>query len=190
MTVALLSCGASQAAVGVPENIVLYRVDDSGPFPTTQVFVRERTSASSFDFTGNFLSTAGGTPNDLLNVADINGDGTDDLMVVQDVSGSTEWPWLTIGTLTTPGDPPTLGSFGAGSLPQRVNGSVAEPDDEFVITRRDFDGDGLADTAVLLDGSVNFEADVLAWQFHGTFNDESRDRSIRRGHTLSSSLGR
>ncbi len=174
-TALLLICAPhAEAAVGVPENIVLYRdFDPNLGFP--QIFAQKRFSAANFETSGDpgvdFLqSTGAGAIGDLLNIGDVNGDSQDDLMVVQDVTGF-GFHWLTIAGFGIPGDPPVLTGPAANNASRASGDTSTNPIvDSTVITRRDFDGDGLADTAFILDGNPNFGSDVLQWSFIGSFD--------------------
>ena len=189
IAVALAMCGVvaleAAAAVGVPENIVLYRVDESAPIQAN-LFIQKRTNSSNFtptaDFSTQFVNAPAADPSDIIQWGDVNGDGLDDTLVVRDVR-QFGFAWQTIAgvTIDTVGGLVFPGFLGA---PNRTDGQTI-PDAmdptglalvDNIFTRRDFDGDGRADTFSVLDGAFfppdEFTPgpDVFQWLGHGSTN--------------------
>ena len=106
IAVALAMCGVvaleAAAAVGVPENIVLYRVDESAPIQAN-LFIQKRTNSSNFtptaDFSTQFVNAPAADPSDIIQWGDVNGDGLDDTLVVRDVR-QFGFAWQTIAGVT------------------------------------------------------------------------------------------
>ena len=173
----------ASAAVGVPENIVVYQQNASLPIQA-QTFIQIRNSPNNFStfpsVADQFIQGSSGALDDIIQYGDVNGDGIDDTIVVRDVRQFGQ-AWQNIASPTSEfGGILSFDPFG----PNRVDGvAIPDPGDptglalvDTVYTRRDFDGDGRADTMIVTDGAFfppdEFTPgpDVLQWLGHGSTN--------------------